>query len=70
MGSHRVRHDWSDLAVAAASLILQVLQQKNENDDQLGNNGTDYSTMFRKELLVENIIFTVFFFYEFGLING
>ena len=29
MGSHRVRHDWSDLAAAAARKILHVMEQLN-----------------------------------------
>ena len=29
MGSHRVRHDWSDLAVAAAAVLLRVQCTKN-----------------------------------------
>ena len=29
VGSHRVRHDWSDLAAAAAAAALSLLQHKN-----------------------------------------
>ena len=35
MGSHRVGHDWSDLAVAAAE-NLEIKQKVNKNEAQVG----------------------------------
>ena len=37
MGSHRVRHDWSDLAAAAACLIDKLLSSTNYNRTWHGN---------------------------------
>ena len=35
MGSHRVRHDWSDLAAAAADAVLGAAMVKNNDNDHL-----------------------------------
>ena len=34
MGSHRLGHDWSDLAAAAARLVLQGASDKDEDKEQ------------------------------------
>ena len=35
MGSHRVGHDWSDLAAAAKSLLLRVKEESEKADLKL-----------------------------------
>ena len=35
MGSHRVRHDWSDLAAAAAGILSQCIHLSNHHDKHL-----------------------------------
>ena len=44
VGSHRVRHDWRDLAVAVADSILPLILLKSlSSDHALGNLGRDFS---------------------------
>ena len=51
MGSHRVRHNWSDLAAAAAAVIWEYIHSPNIYSRELGIRNLDLSMQMRKYIM-------------------